>query len=124
MSRIKSRDTKPEILIGKFLKSLKIPFKKHHRFLAGRPDFYISHLNLVIEIHGCFWHGHQGCKYFVIPKSNTKFWTDKITANVQRDKKVRTLLTKQGLKVLTIWECQLRDGTFLPKLLNMISALK
>lgn len=88
MSRIKASDTKPEIIIKKFIKDFSIPFYENVDTLPGKPDLFIPSLNLVIQIHGCFWHGHSGCCNFVIPKSNMDFWVQKINSNISRDKKI------------------------------------
>lgn len=120
MSRIKASNTRPEILLKKFLKDLKIPFKENTDSLPGKPDIYIPALNLVIQIHGCFWHGHKDCRFFVIPKSNTQFWYDKINSNIKRDKKVDLELKKIKLNICTIWECEIKNGKFFNKLFKYL----
>lgn len=87
MSQIKGLNTKPEVLNKKLLRDLQFPFKSNYKSLPGKPDIYIPTLKLEIQIYGCFWHGHKSCKYFVKAKSNVLFWTEKIAANLQRDKK-------------------------------------
>jgi DNA mismatch endonuclease (patch repair protein) len=122
MSQIKGSNTKPEILLKKFLRDLKIPYKENYKYLVGTPDIYIPALNVVIQVHGCFWHGHKGCRYFVPPKSNESFWLDKINGNVKRDKKVDLELKKMNLKVCTIWECEIRNGKFLDKIFKYLKS--
>ena len=121
MSQIKASNTKPEILLKQFLRDLRIPFKANSTSLPGKPDVYIPALNLIIQVHGCFWHGHKGCHYFVVPKSNTEFWLDKIESNVKRDKKIERSLKNKNLKVCTIWECDFKNGKFLDKIFKCIS---
>jgi len=116
MSRIKGSNTKSEVLLQKLIRDLKIPFKKNYAKLPGKPDIFIPDLNLVIEVHGCFWHGHKHCRYFIMPKSNTKFWEDKINSNIGRDKRIKSELVKMGFSVCTLWECEFKNGKFLDKL--------
>lgn len=121
MSRIRDKNTSPEIYLKDILRALKIPFKSNYKLLVGKPDIYIPNLNLVFEVRGCFWHGHEGCKYFVVPKTNTEFWIKKINRNVIRDKVVLHKLKVQGIKSCIIWECEIKDGSFYPKILNAIN---
>lgn len=116
MSRIKSENTKPEVLIKKFLRDLKIPFKANCSQLPGKPDIFIPSLSLVIQINGCFWHGHKNCRYFVMPSSNVDFWRKKIESNINRDQKNNRELRRSGFKICTIWECEIKNGKFLDKL--------
>jgi DNA mismatch endonuclease (patch repair protein) len=113
-------NTMPEVLLKKFLKDLRIPYKSNSNLLPGKPDIFIPALNLVIQVHGCFWHGHRGCRYFIIPKSNTDFWVNKINGNIKRDQRVGMELKKTGLKVCTVWECEIRNGKFFSKLFKYI----
>lgn len=116
MSRIRSKNTKPEILLQNFLNDLKINFIPHSDSIKGKPDIFIPTLNLIIEVYGCFWHGHKHCRYFVIPKSNQEFWLGKIESNIRRDKKNVCSFKSDGFKVLIIWECEIKNGRFLDKL--------
>ena len=120
MSMIKSKNTRPEVLLKKFLKDLKIPFKENYKKLNGKPDIYIPALNLAIMINGCFWHGHNKCKYFILPKTNAEFWNTKICINKIRDRRNNRLLKSSNVNVLTIWECELKNGKFLEKLLEIL----
>lgn len=108
MSRIRSRDTKPEILVRKFLFSKGFRFRVNDKRLPGKPDIVLPKYKTVIFVHGCFWHGHKGCKYFVIPKTRTKWWVDKIEGNKERDRRKKRLLKKLGWKVIEVWECALK----------------
>jgi DNA mismatch endonuclease, patch repair protein len=108
MSRIKSKDTKPEMLVRKFLFSNGFRYRLHSKNLPGKPDIILPKYRAVIFIHGCFWHGHEGCKYFVIPKTRTDWWLSKIKGNQRNDKIKANLLKKEGWKIITIHECQLK----------------
>lgn len=108
MSRISGKDTKPEILVRKYLFSKGFRYRKNDRKLPGSPDIVLSRYRTVIFINGCFWHGHKGCHYFVWPKSNVEFWRKKITTNIDRDLRKVAQLRDLGWNVLVIWECELR----------------
>lgn len=109
MSRIKGKDTKPEEIVRKYLFSKGFRYRKNDPKLPGKPDIVLPKYRTVIFINGCFWHMHEGCKYFVWPKHNAEFWEKKIRDNAERDKKNYKKLEEQGWKVLTIWECGLKD---------------
>lgn len=108
MSAIKGRNTKPELLVRKFLFSRGFRYRLNHPRLPGHPDIVLRKYRTVIFVNGCFWHGHQGCKYFVLPKSNTEFWQNKIERNQKRDLEERKKLAAMGWHCLTVWECQLK----------------
>jgi len=108
MSQIKGKNTKPEILVRKFLFSKGFRFRLHVKNLPGKPDIVLPKYKTVIFIHGCFWHGHDKCKYFVVPKTRTDWWLNKINTNKGNDQTAITLLKKVGWKILTIWECELK----------------
>lgn len=108
MSRIKAKDTKPEMLVRKFLHANGFRYSLHNKKLPGKPDIVLPKYKTVIFIHGCFWHGHKDCKYFKIPRTSTKWWTYKINRNKANDEKVIKALKKDGWKVITIWECRLK----------------
>lgn len=124
MSRIKGKDTKPEQLVRRFLFSQGFRFRKNDKRYPGHPDIVLPKYKTVIFVNGCFWHGHDGCKCYVIPKTNTDFWINKINRNIQRDSENYKNLIALGWKVIIIWECELksknRDKTF-EKLLKNIS---
>lgn len=119
MSRIRSKDTKPEMLVRKFLFSKGFRYRLHGRKLPGKPDIVLPKYRTVIFIHGCFWHGHPDCKYFVVPKTRTEWWLNKIGANTANDKKSVAMLTAAGWRVIEIWECALKKST----IENTLSAL-
>ncbi len=108
MSRIKGKDTKPEMLVRKFLFSNGFRYRLHDKKLPGKPDMVLPKYKTVIQVHGCFWHGHKGCKYFVIPKTRTKWWKEKIEGNIDRDQVAEKELKSEGWKVIVIWECELK----------------
>jgi len=108
MSRIRSKNTKPEIKFRKKLHSLGYRYSLHKKDLPGKPDLYLKKHNLAIFIHGCFWHQH-GCRYSVIPKSNKKYWELKLKNNTLRDEKNLKKLNQIGVKYEIIWECQIKQ---------------
>ena len=108
MSQIKGKNTKPEILVRKFLFSKGFRYKLHDKKLPGKPDLVFPKYNSVLFVHGCFWHGHEGCKYFVVPKTRTEWWLDKINGNKMKDAENMALLNKKGWNVVTVWECELK----------------
>lgn len=110
MSRIKGKDTKPERIVRKFLFSQGFRYKLHDKKLSGKPDLVFPKLKTAIFIHGCFWHGHEGCKYFVVPKTRTDWWLEKIGKNIIRDEENVKQLKKEGWNVLTIFECELKPS--------------
>lgn len=108
MSHIRSKDTKPEQLVRQALWHNGFRYRLHVKGLPGKPDIVLPKYHTVIFINGCFWHGHEGCRYFVIPKTNTSFWLDKITSNKTRDARDESALNEAGWRVVTIWECELK----------------
>lgn len=123
MSRIKSKDTKPELIVRKFLHANGFRFRLHSKNLPGKPDIVLPKHKTVIFIHGCFWHGHKGCKYFVVPKTKTEWWLDKINGNKANDKKKKSAIVKEGYSVLTIWECQLKPNNQAQTLAQLLLTL-
>ncbi len=109
MARIKSSDTKPELIVRKYLYSRGYRYRKNVKRLPGSPDIVLKKYGIVIFIHGCFWHGHD--THFHMPKSNVEFWEQKIRRNIQRDEENREQLKRMGWNVLTVWECQLKPAT-------------
>lgn len=108
MSRIGPKNTAPEIILRHGLHRAGFRYRLHRKDLPGKPDITLARHRVVIMIHGCFWHGHAGCRNFRIPKTNTEFWTSKIARNVARDKEQVERLRGQGWRVLTVWECATR----------------
>jgi DNA mismatch endonuclease (patch repair protein) len=120
MSRIRGKDTKPEILVRKFLFSKGFRYRLHDRRLPGKPDIVLAKYKTVIFVHGCFWHGHEGCRYFVIPKTRTDWWTQKINGNRAKDLKNFHKLSLDGWKVITIFECELKNRSQLSTTLDAV----
>ena len=108
MSRIRSKNTKPEELVRKYLFSQGFRYRKNDVRLPGKPDIVLPKYKTVIFVNGCFWHAHEGCKYFVWPKSNEEFWKNKITGNIRRDSDNYMKLEQMGWNVIVVWECQLK----------------
>ena len=110
MSKIKGKDTKPEMLVRKFLHANGFRYRLHVKDLPGKPDVVLPKYKTVILIHGCFWHIHKDCKYFVVPKTKTDWWMEKLNRNVENDLISAMSLKKLGWKIITIWECSLKPG--------------
>ncbi len=108
MAAIKGKNTKPEMVVRKFLFSRGFRYRLNHPRLPGHPDLVLCKYRTVIFVNGCFWHGHEGCKYFRLPKTNVEFWTKKIRRNKERDTAEQRLLSQMGWHYITVWECQLR----------------
>lgn len=105
MSRIRSKDTKPEEYVRKLLHRMGFRYRKNARNIPGHPDAWFAKYNVALFVNGCFWHRHDNCKYASMPKSRVEFWQLKFEKNIERDKKVRDELTEKGIRVLVIWEC-------------------
>ena len=124
MHNIKSRDTGIEVSVRKYLFAVGFRYRKNDKRYPGKPDIVLPKYKAIIFIHGCFWHGHEGCKYFVMPKTNTAFWYKKIHRNIERDRINMTKLTAEGWRVFTIWECQLKKARFQDTMKELISEIK
>lgn len=124
MSQIKGKDTKPEMLVRKFLHANGYRYRLHTKDLPGKPDIVLPKYHTVIFINGCFWHGHQGCKYFTIPKTKTEWWTNKINTNIANDKKAIEALSKDGWKIITIWTCELKPDKLENTLISILKQLQ
>jgi len=123
MSKISGKETKPEILVRKYLFANGFRYRKNVKDLPGKPDIVLPKYKTVIFIHGCFWHGHN-CKAGKLPKTRKEFWKEKINRNIQRDKNNKIELQKQGWKVITIWQCKLKNKMIQEKTLkNLIDTL-
>jgi DNA mismatch endonuclease (patch repair protein) len=109
MSRIKGRNTKPELAVRSLLHRMGYRFRLHKADLPGKPDIVLSRYKTVIFVHGCFWHRHKDCRFAYTPKSRTDFWLKKLESNVIRDIQVKSDLELLGWRVITVWECELRD---------------
>ncbi|WP_183874382.1 very short patch repair endonuclease [Pedobacter sp. AK017] len=123
MSKIKGKDTKPELLVRKFLHKNGFRYRIHVKDLPGKPDIVLPKYKTVIFVHGCFWHGHEGCKYYVVPKTRTDWWLNKINGNITKDLNARQSLTEGGWKVIEIWECDLKKAKIESTLSNLLSLL-
>ena len=123
MSRIKGKDTKPEILVRKFLFSKGFRYRLHSKKLPGKPDIIFPKYKTVIFIHGCFWHGHENCKYSALPKTRTEWWQKKIETNRINDQKSLALLKKDGWSIITIWTCQLKPNQIKETLFHLLSLI-
>ena len=107
MSRIRGKNTKPEILIRKFLHGKGLRYKLHDKRLPGKPDISMPKYKTEIFVNGCFWHGHKGCTYFVLPKTRTVWWKEKIDKTIKRDLKSLMELSEMGWRTIIVWECEL-----------------
>lgn len=121
MSKIKGRDTKPEMKVRSWLHRNGYRFRVQKSDLPGKPDIVLKKYNLVIFVNGCYWHRHPGCKYTTTPATNTEFWQKKFNQNVSRDKLCIEKLEACGWNTLVIWECQVRNDTFSQILVDYFS---
>ncbi len=124
MSCIKGKNTKPEEIVRKALFSNGFRYRKNDSRLPGTPDIVLPKYRTVIFVNGCFWHGHKGCKYFVVPKTNTEFWLNKINSNIDRDAIKATQLRELGWQVITVWECELKKDKREHTLENIINKIR
>lgn len=108
MAAVKGKNTKPEMIVRKYLFSRGLRFRVQVRKLPGTPDIVLSKYKTAIFVNGCFWHGHKGCKYLRLPKSNVEFWKEKIERNVARDARCETELKALGWHVIRVWECEIK----------------
>ena len=120
MSRIRAKNTKPEMLVRRFLFAHGFRYRLHDKKLPGKPDIVLPKYKIVIFVNGCFWHGHEGCKYFVLPKTREEWWREKITGTMERDKISLASLTSLGWEVILIWECQLKKGELITTLSSLL----
>ena len=110
MSQIRSKNTKPELIVRKYIFAKGFRYKLHCKDLVGKPDIVLPKYRTVIFVHGCFWHGHEGCKYFVIPKTKTEWWLNKIERNKELDKQHIKKLKSDEWNVIILFECMLKKG--------------
>ncbi len=108
MAAIKGKDTKPEMIVRRYLFSKGLRFRVQVRKLPGRPDIVLAKYRTVIFVDGCFWHGHAGCRYYRLPKTNVDFWKEKIERNIARDLRNEEELKALGWRVIRVWECDIR----------------
>jgi DNA mismatch endonuclease (patch repair protein) len=121
MSTIRGSNTKPELIVRRFLHSQGFRYRLHVRGLPGRPDVVLPRYHTVVFVHGCFWHRHRNCRYARLPKSNGRFWLAKLQGNVLRDARSSRALRCAGWRVLTIWECD-TNAAALNRLARSIAA--
>ena len=124
MSRVKGKDTKPEEIVRKYLLSQGFRYRKNDKRLPGKPDIVLPKYKTVIFVNGCFWHKHEGCKYFVWPKSNSEFWKEKIESNIVRDKKQYEELKNAGWHVIIVWECELKKKQRMDTLERLVTEIQ
>ena len=123
MSRIRSKNTKPEMQVRKELFARGFRFRLHSKNLPGKPDIVLKKFKTAIFVNGCFWHGHEECKYFVVPRTRTDWWLQKINRNRQLDKENTKKLKNIGWKVIMIYECQLKKEKFEKTMQTVINKL-
>jgi DNA mismatch endonuclease (patch repair protein) len=124
MSRIKGKNTKPELLVRSFLFSRGFRYRLHVKGLPGKPDILLPKYRTAIMVNGCFWHAHSGCRFSIIPKSNTEMWANKLAQNVSNDFKKVSALKELGWTVVTIWECELKGASREKTLINLIKLIQ
>lgn len=124
MSCIKGTNTKPEAIVRKYLFSKGFRYRKNDKRLPGTPDIVLPRYKTVIFVNGCFWHGHNECRYFVVPKTNTEFWVDKINTNCIRDQRKKSELEAMGWNVIVIWECEIKPNNRAETLCNLVKQLE
>ncbi len=110
MSGIQGKNTKPELLVRRYLHSRGLRYRLHVKTLPGKPDIVLPKYRTVVFVHGCFWHQHQNCKFATMPSSRPSFWAHKLSENVARDQYQIAALDGLGWRVLIVWECELKDG--------------
>lgn len=117
MSRIRAKDTAPELLVRSTLHRLGYRFRLHRADLPGTPDLVLPKYRIAVFVNGCYWHRHPGCKYAYTPKSNVEFWQSKFAANIQRDALAVRSLELRGWRAMVVWECETKDSEALAQLL-------
>lgn len=124
MSGIRSRNTRPEIVVRKWLHAHGYRFRLHRKDLPGKPDIVLPHYRVAILVHGCFWHRHEGCKYTAIPATRTEWWTKKFQYTVEHDARVLNKLEDLGWKVCVVWECQTRNDLYINIIESFLENIK
>lgn len=120
MSRIKGKNTKPELIVRSLLHKMGYRFRLHRKNLPGKPDIVLPKYKTLIFVHGCFWHQHEGCKRATMPKSNEKYWKKKLKGNVSRFEVNKFILEQKGWNIIVIWECETKKQLLLEKILDRI----
>jgi len=121
MSKIRGKDTKPEMIVRSYLHRSGFRFRLHKKGVPGRPDLWLPKYDASIFVNGCYWHRHRGCKYTYLPKQNREFWEKKFASNVVRDEENMANLKQKGVRVLVVWECQLNTQANCERTLPKIS---
>lgn len=125
MASVSRKETKPEILVRKFLFNQGYRYRKNVKTLPGKPDIVLPKYKTVIFVHGCFWHGHKNCKAAKLPETRKEFWANKIKANILRDKRVKKKILSEDYNVITVWQCQLKNKARQQKALtNIVNKLQ
>lgn len=124
MSHIRAGKTKPEEIVAKYLFSAGFRYRRNVKKLPGTPDIVLKKYKTVIFVNGCFWHMHEGCKYFVWPQDNAEFWRKKLFANKERDEKEQIELARLGWNVIVVWECELKKDKREATLQNLVATLR
>ena len=124
MSNIPSKNTKPEETVRKYLFAQGLRYRKNVSKLPGKPDIVLPKYKTAVFVNGCFWHGHEGCEYFVRPKTNTEFWYAKFKYNQERDERNYQKLRDLGWRILIVWECEIRHGDANKRLEQLIEEIK
>ena len=120
MSRVGSRNTRPEKAVRTLLHALGYRFRVNYKALPGTPDIVFTKRKKVVFVHGCFWHGHIGCRYARLPKTRTEFWAEKMRRNRERDDQVFATLKSQGWSILVVWQCELDDSVLTKRLVAFL----
>lgn len=123
MSRIKGKNTKPEMIVRKFLHSKGLRYRLHPENMPGKPDLYFPKYKTALEVRGCFWHGHENCRYYVVPKTRTEWWTEKISKTKERDYRNEMFLLSQGIRTIVVWECMLKNEKKEETLANLFNEI-
>jgi DNA mismatch endonuclease (patch repair protein) len=118
MSRVKGKNTTPELRVRRALHAMGYRFRLHRNDLPGKPDIVLPKHRLCLFVHGCFWHQHEGCKRATFPETNREFWTKKLSQNRKRDEQAASALIQAGWRVCTIWECQTKDENSLSSVIE------
>ncbi|WP_276880340.1 very short patch repair endonuclease [Bacteroides heparinolyticus] len=124
MSHVAGKETKPEIIVRKYLFAQGLRYRKNVKQLPGTPDIVIHKYKATIFVNGCFWHGHKNCKFSRLPSTNVAYWENKIYANIERDKRKISELENLGYKVLIIWQCQLKASVRVYFLNRLVKEIK
>ena len=124
MSKVSGKDTKPEIIVKKYLFSKGFRYRKNVKDLPGKPDIVLPKYKTILFIHGCFWHGHENCEAAKLPASNIDYWTKKVSSNVTRDLHNRKILRELGWSVIVLWECELKIKSREKRLELLVNEIK